>query len=221
MAKCWSLKDFKKGFIRCSELNLSYQNIGDNEARVIADAIVSYNSCDFNTLCPQITKLNLYSNNITSKGASELARTIGVNSPLTHLDLGYNNIGNSGIEAISNALITNTSLNKLSIDQNTFDDKGTEYLAQGILNHSSLSSIDISHNNISNSGAYLLVKSILQKPHLTNLQMYGNNISNRFIEHLNVPYKISHFPCNNINIYQNNIYSSDDYEYMPLGGISD
>ena len=80
------------GAMRYNNINLSYNNIGDDGAIEIAGALQHVTS---------LTTLDLRLNSIGRDGAIAIANAFGNVRSLTRLDLSYNNIRDTGAEAIA------------------------------------------------------------------------------------------------------------------------
>ncbi|KAF9157499.1 hypothetical protein BGX20_003917, partial [Mortierella sp. AD010] len=72
-------------------LNLSYNSIGPNGARVLSDALKASST---------LTTLDLYNNSIGDNGAQVLSDALKTNSTLTTLNLEANSIGSNGAQAL-------------------------------------------------------------------------------------------------------------------------
>ena len=70
----------------------------------------------------QLSVLVLWDNNISARGASELAKPLTKLTRLTDLDLKNNEIDDDALQAISIALITSTKLKTLRLSQNPITD---------------------------------------------------------------------------------------------------
>ncbi|CAF3972877.1 unnamed protein product, partial [Rotaria magnacalcarata] len=148
-------------------LNISYNNVGDDGARDLANAL--YNN-------KTLTNLNLSGNDITNigvehlfvalqdnstlkvlelrscktghKGAMHLACLLRTNQTLTHLDLKYCDIENQGVKELTDALRTNKSLTTLFLSHNKIDAEGVEYLIEALEDNKTLLQIrDTSASN--------------------------------------------------------------------------
>jgi Leucine-rich repeat (LRR) protein len=154
-----TLERIKKNDPTLTTLDLSFQEIDDDDIELLCDAMAN------NT---KLTTLDLLYNSIGPDGAKALAR----NTTLTSLDVSGNGIGPDGAEALANnttlttlnltdnairligakALANNTSLTTLKVAFNGIGDVGAEALAK----NTSLTTLDVSYNSIGPNGAKAL-----------------------------------------------------------------
>ncbi|MFP3012804.1 MAG: hypothetical protein ACEY3D_07870 [Rickettsia sp.] len=89
-------------------LNLNNKNLGDEEAKALAEGLKTNNS---------ITQLNLHNNQIGDEGAKAIGEGLKTNTSITYLDLGGNNIGDEEMKPINEYLQRNINrpLSKLVI----------------------------------------------------------------------------------------------------------
>ncbi|KAL0225911.1 hypothetical protein P9112_013235 [Eukaryota sp. TZLM1-RC] len=125
-----------------------------------------------------ITELNLRQNNITSEGASALARALESNSTLTGLHLGGNNITDEGASALALALENNSTLTELHLWSNNITSEGASALARALESNSTLTTLHLRYNNITSEGASALARALESNSTLTILHLQYNNISN-------------------------------------------
>ena len=114
---------------RVTELDISFNEIGDNGIVCIATAL------ETNTT---MRKLIVCVCNISDVGAKSLAKALTVNRSLHELNMGGNYIGDNGMIQIATALQTNNTLKDLSIFHNKMQitDKGVLSLSSAIKNRS-------------------------------------------------------------------------------------
>lgn len=98
------LEDIKSN--KVTSLDLSYNDIDDNGAKLIADALKINTSLDW---------LILSNNKIRDKGAIAIADALKIHEFLTKLDVSCNDIRENGAKAIAAALKINKSLVSLNI----------------------------------------------------------------------------------------------------------
>ncbi|KAL0226026.1 hypothetical protein P9112_013350 [Eukaryota sp. TZLM1-RC] len=125
-----------------------------------------------------LTKLNLRDNKITSEGASALARALESNSTLTELSLEGNNITDEGASALARALERNSTLTTLDLWNNKITDEGASALARALESNSTLTTLYLCDNNITSEGASALARALESNSTLTTLYLWNNNISN-------------------------------------------
>jgi hypothetical protein len=101
------------------KLDLSGNNIGDDGAKAIADALKVNHSLE---------TLYLNDNNIGDDGAKAIADALKDNKSLDKLDLDDNKIDDDGAKAIADALKVNHRLESLLLRNNNISADGKEYL---------------------------------------------------------------------------------------------
>ena len=114
---------------RVTELNISFNKIGDNGIAYIATAL------ETNTT---MRTLIVSGCNISDVGVKSLAKALTVNRSLHELNMDSNYIGDNGMIQIATALQTNNTLKDLSIfdNQMRITDKGVLSLSSAIRNRS-------------------------------------------------------------------------------------
>ncbi|NGX62383.1 MAG: hypothetical protein K940chlam9_01880, partial [Chlamydiae bacterium] len=118
-------------------LDLKYNNIGDNGANAIAESL---------KVNAYLTSLNLSNNNIGDNGANAIAESLKVNTYLTSLYLEFNHIGDNGANAIAESLKVNTCLTSLSLAGNNIEDNGANAIAESLKVNTSLTDLDLWNN---------------------------------------------------------------------------
>ncbi|MBL0942578.1 MAG: hypothetical protein IBJ00_07655, partial [Alphaproteobacteria bacterium] len=99
--------------------------------------------------CSCIEKLILISNNITDKGAADLAPLLKRNFPLFQLDLSYNKINDEGIRYLVSGLNENNFLACLNLTNNPISDQGANLLKRILINNKNLLEIQLPRKLIS------------------------------------------------------------------------
>jgi Ran GTPase-activating protein (RanGAP) involved in mRNA processing and transport len=94
-------------------VNLYHNNVGDEGARDIADALKHNTTLEW---------LYLSDNNIGDEGACAFADALKHNTTLIELDISVNNIGDEGVCAFADALKHNTRLHWLELSNNNIGD---------------------------------------------------------------------------------------------------
>ncbi|KJE94948.1 hypothetical protein CAOG_08896 [Capsaspora owczarzaki ATCC 30864] len=122
-------------------LNLDENQIGDNEARAIAEAL---------KVNKTLTELHLYTNRIGDAGAKAIAEALKVNKTMTLLHLQQNHIGNAGTHAIAEALKANTRLRELFLSENQIGDAGAQAIAEALKVNKTLISLTLYENFLTN-----------------------------------------------------------------------
>jgi Ran GTPase-activating protein (RanGAP) involved in mRNA processing and transport len=151
---------------KITELNLSGNNIGDKEAKALADMLKE------NT---KITKLNLLKSNLGKDGAEELADMLKENKKIKTLNLSNSNLGKDGAKALADMLKENKTLTELDLSLNNIGDKGAEELAKALKENTTLTTLKLSDNNIGDKGAKVLAEALKENKTLTKLDLRSNN----------------------------------------------
>ena len=113
---------------RVTELNISFNKIGDNGIACIVTALQT------NTT---MRTLRVSWCDLSDVGAESLARALAVNISLQNLSISRNQIGDNGIAHIATALQTNNTLKTLTVGDDTVTDEGAVLLSSSLTtNHS-------------------------------------------------------------------------------------
>ncbi|KOO27154.1 hypothetical protein Ctob_012414 [Chrysochromulina tobinii] len=126
-----------------TELNLTGNNIGDEGAVAIAEAL---------KVNAAVTNLFLIYNNIGDEGAIAIAEALKVNAVVTNLHLDANNIGAEGAKAIAEALKVNAVLTALGLCDSDIGDDGANAIAEALKVNSVLTELNLESNNIGDTG---------------------------------------------------------------------
>ena len=174
-------KLLKRREFHLSSLNLTRNQLTDEAAKYLAEAINSNNS--------QLRTLNLSENNISHIGARHLAEAINNNNcQLRTLNLSENNISRIGTRHLAEAIKNNNNcqLRKLDLSASNISDIGAQHLADVINNNNcQLRTLDLAKNNISDIGAKRSADAINNNNcQLRTLDLWGNNISDNGAQHL-------------------------------------
>jgi Ran GTPase-activating protein (RanGAP) involved in mRNA processing and transport len=149
-------------------LDLSVNRIGDDGAKVIAEAL------KVNTV---LTTLGLSHSIIGIEGAVAIAEALKVNSVLTSVNLQVNSIGDDGAKAIAEALKVNAVVATLSLTYNQIGDEGANAIAEALkLGMAVLTRLDLDGNNIGGDGAKAIAEALKVNAVLTKLELCGNRI---------------------------------------------
>lgn len=105
--------------------NIWYNNIGDNGAFKLAEALKT------NKI---LTYIDLNNNNIGSKGPNALTKLLKTNSTLTTLEFIANNIGDDKAIALAEALKNNSTLVTLELRYNKINVEDTKALSNALKN---------------------------------------------------------------------------------------
>ena len=161
------LKKIRSNDPTLTTLDLSYNNIGDEGAKVIADALKGNKT---------LTTLDLSHNNIEVEGTKALAEALKDNKTLTTLNLSHNEIGDEGAKAIAEALRINTTLTTLNLRISKIGDKGAKDIAEALKENQTLISMDLKSNNIGDEGAKALADALRINTTLTTLNLFSTGV---------------------------------------------
>ncbi|WP_341792654.1 MULTISPECIES: ankyrin repeat domain-containing protein [unclassified Rickettsia] len=142
----------KKSFTSCVDslrnnntiLELTYRNIGDEGAKVLAEELKN------NTV---LTRLILYHNEIKTEGAKAIGEALKINKALKFLELRDNQIGDEGAKAIGEALKSNSTLRYLNLYSSQIGDEGAKIIGEALKSNSILRNVILSDNQIGDEGA--------------------------------------------------------------------
>ena len=112
---------------------------------------------------------------IGDKGAASLAKSVSGHPNLTHLNLASNNIHDRGSKALAYATMLSKTLKSLCLFGNQIKDSIFD-IAEALQYSSSLKSLDLWCNNIGKFGAAILGKTLRQNPIISLKELcIGNN----------------------------------------------
>lgn len=113
-----------------AKINLARNNIGDEGAHIIADALCEVQS---------VVSLDLSSNSITSEGGALLIDLLKYNYSVIDLNLASSNeglnrntLGSAGVLPLRHTLKVNKFLAILNLSGNFIGDTGINYLVEGL-----------------------------------------------------------------------------------------
>ncbi|XP_012587131.1 PREDICTED: protein NLRC3 [Condylura cristata] len=153
----------------CRSLRLDTNQFQDPVMELLG-SVLSRKDC-------RIQRISLAENQISSKGAKALARSLLVNRSLAALDLRSNSIGPPGAKALADALKNNRTLTSLSLQKNSIGPVGTQRMADALRQNQSLRELMLSSNSIGDGGAEALAKALRVNQGLENLDLQSNSIS--------------------------------------------
>ena len=145
---------------RVTELNISYNKIGDKGAICIA-------TCLGTDICT-IRTLNVSNCGISDEGTESLARALAVNKSLQELDVSENEVARIAI-----ALNTNTTLKTLNMRKCGITYEGAVSLTRALAENSSLQQLDVSDNNVSCIVTALESNTTLKTLNMRNCGIYS------------------------------------------------
>ncbi|XP_004342433.2 hypothetical protein CAOG_08264 [Capsaspora owczarzaki ATCC 30864] len=149
------------------QLDLAERQIGDEEAKAIAEAL---------KVNKAVKRLLLWENRIGDAGAQAIAEALKVNTTMTHLYLQRNQIGNAGAQAIAEALKVNTTLSEFDLWGNQIGDVGAQAIAEALKVNTKLIELSLSQNQIGDAGAQTIAEALKVNKTLTTLSLHKNQI---------------------------------------------
>ncbi|KJE97708.1 hypothetical protein CAOG_09128 [Capsaspora owczarzaki ATCC 30864] len=149
------------------QLNLERRQIGDEEAKAIAEAL---------KVNKTLTYLDLHNNQIGDVGALAFAEALKVNKALAEIRLWANQIGEVGAQAIAKALKANTTLGTLYLGENQLGDAGAQAIAEALQVNTTLPKLYLRENQIGDVGAQAIAEALKVNKTLTTLSLYQNQI---------------------------------------------
>lgn len=181
------------------DLNLSNNKIGDEGCEFIGNMIVGA----YDSGCP-LVKLNLSTNNITSKGCAKLFHSLRMNNTIKYFNASGNHF-NQGLslyfssflsdncalvtlnlsgcslkpEALENVhegLSKNKKLENLILSCNKIEDEGLKNLASGLTKNQCLKLIDLSNCNIKAQGSCFLANSLRSNFTIETINLKDNSV---------------------------------------------
>ncbi|XP_059817783.1 ribonuclease inhibitor-like isoform X2 [Hypanus sabinus] len=161
-----------------TELDLSYNNLGDSGVKLVFQALR-------NREC-KIQKLCLRSVGLTDAGVVYLTSALSTNCSLTELDLGYNELGDSGVKLASEALRNQEcKIQKLCLESVGLTAAGVVDLASVLTANHSLIDLELGNNELGDWGVKL-VSEALRNPEckLQKLGLWWTRLSDSGIEDL-------------------------------------
>ena len=150
-----------------TELDLSFNSIGPEGAKAIADVLKT------NTT---LTKLYLTDNEIGDEGGKALAEALKVNTTVTKLYLSNNKIGDEGAKALAQALKEKSTVTSINLMGNNIGPEGAKALALALEKNSTVTSIDLMGNKIGDQGAEALAQVLEKNSTVTSINLIDNNI---------------------------------------------
>jgi hypothetical protein len=173
------LKDFIEKYQRESEIDLHDQDLSDEDMQIVVKEAIINKQC---------RKLRLQVNEITSAGASIIAKALNKNTTLEELWLSYNNVGDMGVHFLTKTLSLNNSLlRELHLIATEITDEGAGYLAEMLKTNSALLYVNLDGNNIGNRGIESLITTLI---HYNRTLKRINLNRNKFVSDASVDFLV-------------------------------
>ena len=192
-----SIEWLKKHYMNPKVLDLSFNDIGDEGAKSLAeshlvDTLEDLHLCGNRIGCngfmhlgknfsrsTTLRSFHASGNNGKEGGAAYIAEIF--NQPHTALNtfiFSGNNIGKEGAQMISTALSTNSTLTHVDLSNNGITDVGAECVAEALNTHRGMITLLLSFNGISAEGMKKLAKSFSHYHALKKVDLDNNRIEN-------------------------------------------
>ena len=111
-----------------------------------------------------------------AESATELCKTLAVNTVLTALEISIKHICDKGATALSKMLAVNTVLTALVLENNSIRDAGAIELSNALATNTVLTELDLCCNNIGAASATALSTTLATNTMLTSLSLGCNRI---------------------------------------------
>ena len=164
-----------------TSLNIPRNNITDERAKHLAEALKHGNNCKLNSL-------DLSLNNITDQGAKHLAEALKhCNCKLNSLNVGWCNITDEGAKQLAEGLKHgNCKLNRLNLYGCNIADEGAKHLAEALKHgNCNVNSLDLPGCKITDEGAKHLAEALKHcNCKLNSLDLSRCNIADEGAKHL-------------------------------------
>ena len=132
------------------ELNLSYNNFGDDGAVILSKGIMHTRT---------LKVFSIKSNKITATGISAIAMSLLCNTSLENLDMSYNTVEDNGAMAIAQLISSNHTLKQLCICNSRIQTTGAAAIAGSLQHNTSLEILDMSYNAVEKLGAISIAQA--------------------------------------------------------------
>ncbi|XP_025021569.1 NLR family CARD domain-containing protein 3 [Python bivittatus] len=162
------LQSLLSQLLYCSSLRLDCNQLKDS-AMDLLGSVLSGKDC-------QIQKISLAENQIGTKGAKALAKSLMVNRSLLALDLRLNAIGPNGAKALADALKNNQHLLSLNLQSNLIKEKGAIGLSEALVTNQTLMTLHLQKNGVGPQGSKQLAEALKKNWGLKDLILSGNCI---------------------------------------------
>ena len=159
------------------EIDMSFCHVDDECVEMLAGGTNFMSSMGLKGV--RITKLVMYGNNITGRGAAILVELLKENRTLQQLDVSNNCIGDGGATKLAEMLKENITLQQLSIGTNSIGDEGTMALVKMLKESRTLQQLDVSANSIGDIGTTALAEIMKENRTLQQLDVSSNSMGNQ------------------------------------------
>ncbi|XP_058013529.1 NLR family CARD domain-containing protein 3 [Ahaetulla prasina] len=160
------LQSLLSQLLYCRSLRLDCNQLKDCSMDLLS-SVLSGKDC-------QIQRISLAENQIGTKGAKALAKSMMVNRSLLALDLRSNAIGPNGAKALADSLKNNQHLLSLNLQSNLIKDKGAAGLAEVLTSNQTLMTLHLQKNGVGPQGSKQLAEALKRNWGLKDLILSGN-----------------------------------------------
>ena len=160
-----------------TELRPSFNHIGDEGAKAIAEAL-KVNAVLYNLELGDnavLTTLYMNENKIGAEVAKAIAEALKVNAVVTTLSLYYNQIGDEGAKAIAESLKVNAVLTTLDLYRNNIGPEGAKAIAEVLKVNAVLTFLQLGWNGIGDESAKAIAEALKVNVVLTSLDLRFNS----------------------------------------------
>ena len=159
---------------KVNRLNLSNNNIGKEECRLISELLRTNTS---------ITELDLSKNMIEEKGIKKLLEGIEFIFTLKKINLSDNNF-NGYIEEFSEYLCYNETIEELDLSGNFLNEDGIFLVSQSLITNKKIKIMKLSDNRIGNYGMKYISESLKINKVIEEIDLSSNRIDEEGAEYL-------------------------------------
>ena len=156
------------------EITMDQVDVDDECVEMLAGGVNFMSSSGLKNV--RITNLDMWSNNITDRGAATLAEVLKENSTLQQLNVRDNSIGDGGATALAKVLKENMTLQQLDVSNNSIGERGATALAEMLKENRTLQQLIVHSNSIGVGGATALAKMLKENRTLQQLDVRWNSI---------------------------------------------
>jgi Ran GTPase-activating protein (RanGAP) involved in mRNA processing and transport len=165
------------------DIDLSYTDLGDTGARVLAEILREGNS---------FRELKLYGCNIGSIGAAHIGGALRVNTSIQVLDLSWNNIGNVGVISLVEGMMNNQNLRVLNLDNcDMVGSQGAAAVARLLESNATIEELGLSNNKIGDDGCIALADGLSRNQGLRVLSLRLCQVGNEGAEQFGLTMKFN------------------------------
>lgn len=158
-----------------TELNFSYNSIGDRGARAIGKLLDR----------SKLQTLDLLCNTISDHGAKAIAHALSTNSTLLSLNLQLNSVSDEGGQAIAQALLENSTLQHLHLGANKLTAQTAISLSEVLVHNNTLKSINLVCNKLGAEGGKALKEAMSKNSSLTECDLRRTDVDDKDHDFIN------------------------------------